>query len=250
MSRNLRTPGYHVTSPGFNASLGGKQASLYLDSKKYQDILRYELFDTLRFQAGQALTLDEISMFKNPIGSTRYVANNTGVDYKTKRHDTNQAQANQIPKGYTFAIESIQAQILTLGNLNAVSGTGDNVGLAQQADIVGTHGGITSATKQLEVILNTITLATEFMAEKRYEHGLLVAFPCEFGMHGAVASNTGLNESFVQNGFGVARPLAIPRVLESLDHFEVKVQPQVAFIPANDFQIRIWLVGAMRRVVQ
>lgn len=252
------------------AQFRGKHPVLAPPTSEMSDVIRYRMWDSVRFQAGFAMPGDPIEMFALQRGQKAFVANNPGVDYTKRNFDTSLNNNNQIPKGKQFVINSIQASVTTLGNLPASSGTGDNVALPINPGGPGgtnNFGPITSASNLMQAILYTMFLATEFgETDKRYEEGPLLYFPCRYGATGFAAlaaqppdatNNAGLgqgvtnahSEVWVQNGALREEPLAFDRVLESLDTIKITLTSYLPFIPNQDFQVFIILDGYLQRPV-
>lgn len=252
------------------ATLKGQHPALSLPTSQYQDVIRWRMWDTARFQAGFAMPGNTIELFTIQRGQKAYVANNQSAEYVKRRFDTSLDNNNQIPKGKQFVVNSIQAAVITLGNLHASNGTGDNVGLAINPGGPGgttNFGAITTATGLMQAILSTVFMDTEFgETDKRYESGPLSFFPCRYGASGFAAlaaqppdaTNTAgmggtttnaLSETWVQNGCFREEPLAFDRILESLDTFKIKLTADVPFVPNQDFQIQVILDGYLQRPV-
>lgn len=233
--------------PQKNLSYQGGYPVAALPTKDFQDVRRRVLFDTARFAAGQAMPTDPINLFQVAQGQQTQMANNASVTYQKRAFDTTTQGPNVIKAGYAFRLISIQAQVLTLGNLPATTGTGNNVALdIQPGGPIGTTaaGAITQSPRLLQAILNTITLRTEFITEKRAEEGILLLFPPAYGISGSSgAGSATIDNTFVQNGFGRDEPLLFPRDLKSLDSVNVQLLCEVPFIATEDFQIRIMLDG-------
>lgn len=243
-----------IQVPGQQATFQGKYPVVNVPTTQMQDVRRRQLFDTARFKAGLAMPSDPIQLFQVPRGQQTQVANDPTTTYTKRRFDCSQDGPNVIKSGYAFRILSIQAQVLTLGNLPATTGTGNNVTLdIQPGGPIGTTaaGAITQAPRLLQAILNTITLETEFVTEKLAETGLLLFFPSDYGMSGSSGNGSAtIDSTFVNNGFGRAENLVFPRDLKSLDNVNVKLYAEVPFIATEDFQIRIIFDGIEFRPVQ
>lgn len=253
-----------------SATLKGKQPQLSLPTNQYQDVIRWREWDTVRFQAGFVMPSDPIPMFQIQRGQQTQVANNAAATYKKRQFDTSLKSNNQIPKGKQFVVNSIQAVVITLGNLHGSNGTGDNVGLAINPGGPGgtnNFGAITTATGLMQALLHTVFLSSQFGEnDKSYEEGPLAFFPSRYGASGFAAlaaqppdatNNAGLggtttnalSETWVQNGCFREEPLAFDRVLESLDTFAISLSCDVPFVPNQDFQIQILLDGYLQRPV-
>lgn len=253
-----------------SATLKGKAPALSLPTNQYQDVIRWRMWDTLRYQAGFAMPSNPLELFRIQRGQKAFVANNPTSEYVKRRFDTSLDSNNQIPKGKQFVINSIQVAVVTIGNLHASNGTGDNVGLAINPGGPGgtnNFGAITTATGLMQAILHTVFIDTEFgETDKRYESGPALMFPCRYGASGFAAlaaqppdatNNAGLggtttnalSETWVQNGCFREEPLAFDRILESLDTFSVKVSSDVPFVPNQDFQFQVILDGYLQRPV-
>lgn len=251
--RYARTMGA-VAVPQKNMTFQGGYPVAALPTKDAQDVRRRVLFDTARFVAGQPMPTDPIQLFQVSQGQQTQIANNPATTYTKRAFDTTTQGPNVIKAGYAFRLISIQAQVLTLGNLPATVGTGNNVALdIQPGGPIGTTaaGAITQAPRLLQAILNTITLKTEFITEKRAEEGILLLFPPAYGISGSAGNGSAtIDSTFVQNGFGRDEPLLFPRDLKSLDSVAIALYPEVPFIATEDFQIRIMLDGIEFRPVQ
>ncbi len=243
-----------INVPGKQATFQGGYPVAAVPTNQMQDVRRRQLFDTARFKAGIAMPSNTIELFQVPVGQTTAVANDPTAQYQKRRFDCSQNGPNVIKSGYAFRILSIQAQVLTLGNLPATTGTGNNVTLdIQPGGPIGTTaaGAITQSPRLLQAILNTITLETEFVTEKRSEEGLLLFFPTSYGVSGSAGNGSStIDNTFVQNGFGREEELVFPRDLRSLDNVNVRLYCDVPFIATEDFQIRIILDGIEFRPVQ
>lgn len=239
-------------------------------TSQMSDVLRYRMWDTVRFQSGFALPGDPIQLFQVARGQKTSVANNSAAEYTKRRFDTSLQGNIQIPRGKQFVVNSIQAAVTTLGNLPLTSGTGDNVGLPIQPGGPGgtnNFGAITSGTNLMQAILYTIFLATEFgQTDKRYEEGPLLHFPARYGASGFAGvaaqppdatNNAGLGagvtnahtEVWIQNGALREEPLIFDRVLESLDTVLITLNCDLPFVPNQDFQVQILLDGYLQRPV-
>ncbi len=248
----------------------GKYPVLAPPTSEMSDVIRWRMWDSIRFQAGFAMPGDPIEMFTIQRGQITQVGNNVGADYRKRAFDTSLDSNNQVPKGKQFVINSIQAYITNLGNLPASSGTGDNVALPINPGGPGgtnNFGPITSATTLMQAILTTIFLESEFgETDKRYESGPLLFFPCRYGATGFAAlaaqppdaaNNAGLgagvtnahSEVWVQNGALREEPLIFDRVLESLDTIKIRLTPYLPFVPNQDFQVYVILDGYLQRPV-
>ncbi|HEX9005397.1 MAG TPA: hypothetical protein VGB07_36155 [Blastocatellia bacterium] len=253
-----------------SATLKGKAPALSLPTNQYQDVLRWRMWDTARYQAGFAMPNGITELFKIQRGQKAFVINNPAAEYVKRRFDTSLDNNNQIPKGKQFVVNSIQVAVVTLGNLHGSNGTGDNVGLAINPGGPGgtnNFGPITTATGLMQAILSTMFIDTEFgETDKRYESGPLSFFPCRYGASGFAAvaaqppdatNNAGLggtttnalSETWVQNGCFREEPLAFDRILESLDTFNIKLSSDVPFVPNQDFQIQVILDGYLQRPI-
>jgi hypothetical protein len=243
-----------INVPGKPATFQGGYPVVNVPTTQMQDIRRRQLFDTARFKAGLAMPSDPIRLFQVAQGQQTQIANDATVTYTKRKFDCSQNGPNVIKSGYAFRILSIQAQVLTLGNLPATTGTGNNVTLdIQPGGPIGTTapGAITQAPRLMQAILNTITLETEFVTEKLAETGLLLFFPTPYGISGAAGTGNALIDStFVNNGFGREEELVFPRDLKSLDNVNVTLYAEVPFIATEDFQIRIIFDGIEFRPVQ
>ena len=248
----------------------GKYPVLAPPTSEMSDVIKWRMWDSVRYQAGFAMPGDPIEMFVTQRGQKTFVANNQSVEYKKRNFDTSLDNNNQIPKGKQFVINSIQASVTNLGNLPASTGTGDNIGLPINPGGPGgtnNFGAITSASNLMQAILYTVFISTEFgQTDKRYEEGPLLFFPTRYGATGFAAlaaqpdaevNNSGLgqgvtnahSEVWVQNGALREEPLAFDRVLESLDTIKITLTSYLPFVPNQDFQIFIILDGYLQRPV-
>ena len=149
-----------IQVPGQQATFQGKYPVVNVPTTQMQDVRRRQLFDTARFKAGLAMPSDPIQLFQVPRGQQTQVANDPTTTYTKRRFDCSQDGPNAIKSGYAFRILSIQAQVLTLGNLPATTGTGNNVTLdIQPGGPIGTTaaGAITQAPRLLQAILNPLS---------------------------------------------------------------------------------------------
>lgn len=221
------------------------------DPKQIIDGSRY---DTKYAVAGTAVNGSDVKFFANQVGQQDQLINNSAVTFQKTLAMTNMVQASQLEKGTTFIVTSIQAMISLPNNLDQTLQASGNTtlplitGLAEAA-VTATSGvlagGLWSAIAKQGYIRLTV-------GPNRFENGPLCQFPCEFGASGfnaavqngtVVVTDIPVIDGVVNNGFGFARQLLVPRTIEPGQNFDVQLNFYNLFNPSRNFEIQIILRG-------
>lgn len=246
-----RSGGYRY--PARNFGYEGGPPRLAMPTEKYQDVMRFEIYDTLRFVKGLPISATALRLFGVPLGQAAQVANAKHLTYTKLECDTNLKNPSQLPTGKAFYLDSIQVDVLNIAGFgyNSPDNPSHQTNHTQPVNEIG------SATQLVKHLQDTVILRTTFGNDKDYETGLIKFFPPAYGISGFAGGVTGSGqnlphhfEAVAQNGFGRARQLLSPRTIKSQENFEATIEPNVPFTPDQDFQIRVILSGVQSRQVQ
>lgn len=234
-------------------NLTDEQAKLLAkyDPKQIIDGSRY---DTKYAVAGTAVNGSDVFFFTQQVGQQDQLINNSAVTFQKTKAMTNMVQSSQLERGTTMIVTSIQCMIAipnnldfslqSSGNTTLPNVTGTAVGATTSlAGVLG--GGLWAAIAKQGYIELTV-------GPNRFEAGPLIQFPSEFGASGfnaavqtgtVVATDIPVIDGVVNNGFGFARQLLVPRTIEPGQNFNVKLNFFNLFTPSRNIDIQIILRG-------
>lgn len=234
-------------------NLTPEQAALLAkyDMKQIIDGCRY---DTKYAVAGTAVNGSDIFFFTQQVGQQDQLVNNSAVTFQKTKAMTNMVQSGQLERGTTMIVTSIQCMVSIPNNLDqTLQGSGNTTlplitGLAEAATTATSGvlaGGLWSAICKQGYVELTV-------GPNRFEAGPMIQFPSEFGASGfnaavqngtVVATDIPVIDGVVNNGFGFARQLLVPRTIEPGQNFNVKLNFFNLFNPSRNFEIQVLLRG-------
>lgn len=262
MARN-RT--YPVSSQAWNLSYEGGRPVLQLGTRRFQDVIKRQRYDMLRFRPGVVMPVNKrLKFFNTKIGDKRQVANDAAIEYVTTLLDTNLDSAFVVNKDHQFIITSVQVKFSFLPNLPLATGVDEFVQMP--VEIGATAGNNNWAASVggaalVETLQQSFYIHTKFGNSGRdHEEGLSLFFPTSYGKSGSggitsiigtggVAAPLVINETSYTNGFGYATQLLNPRVLDSLDGLKIEVEPLLPFKSSGQFQVYVICDGFEARPV-
>jgi hypothetical protein len=231
------------------------RARRLLAGKRVVDAYDYVCYDTLRYKPATAVSTADVLLFTVGFGQATQVANSAGEAYTKTKADTNLQEGNRLPAGQTFIVDSIQFMVQFTGSTDTTYPTS---GPGTEFPTDTTAAAAISSTNLITAILEQ-SYVQFWVGEKAYEEGPLWAFPSDFGVMGFAGAGSGATtavnaltntEVAVNNGFGHARVLAVPRQIPELVNFYIKLNFIQAFTITRQLAIRAILRGILYRPVQ
>jgi hypothetical protein len=211
------------------------------------DVIDQVFYDTLRFKPGTATGTDVHRFFTTGIGQTVSVANSAGEQYVKSRVDTNLQGGDRLPLGQVFIVDSIQFLLVTPSQTDttySTSGAGTELPSNTAA---------TAAVAGVNLHLAVLQQATMqfWVADKPYENGPLLHYPCDFGISGFAGFGISTDfEGVSNNGFGRSRELMQQRMIPGLVNFSVDMQFIQALTISRQIVIQCLLRGFLIRPCQ
>lgn len=229
-----------------------------LDVKQALDWCQY---DTKYAVAGTALPTTPIGFFAIQKAAQDSVVNSPTVVYQKSAMETNMVQAGQLERGQLLIVESIQANVSIPGNFDLTNQSTGNTTLPATLPTDAVQTNATAGVIASNLAKAILRSATGFLkvGSNDFESGPLMQFPSEFGITvSGTGSFTGTAVAVVttvpvdlmaNNGFGFARILRFPRIIEAGQNFGFPVTFNNAFTPSRNFDIQIILRGLLFRDV-
>jgi len=260
--------GSWIQVPTMQAAFRGGMPQLSVPMDEMVDFLWQPLYDTVHLEMGVPVR-EELNFFHVPVGQEARFGNNNTRTYQKPKCDTNLTDSRRLPKGKDMLIVGICVDVnLVDGHTHALVSSS----IGSHAEALGGPAGtnnfpaISSPTRLMQAIQNTMVVENNFGADKTYETGKVKHFPSPFGSSGFAGGNVqpadltgdGLSatttnatrEVIVQNGFGSYQPLATMRYLRAGESFDTIIKPCVPFVPNMHFQVEVTYLGYLRRQVQ
>lgn len=237
-------PAYYNQLAAFLSTKYGSPANARLAS-----ITGVELYDTLRIDAG-ILPARDFVFFQTPVGQQAqlFVA---GTAYTKQEIDVHPwiVQGGQLALGYEALIWNIGVQFHIVGSLdNSVQTTGNFINLPLDP---GTH---TTAVAADAVLMGNSMRAyqeslnfTFFINQTQFESGPGWRFPAgcygatgvAAAYAGATAPAFGVEDGYLNNGFGWAYQMPVMRHLPAQTRFGIRMQVQNPFTAALTGPVRV-----------
>lgn len=216
-----------------------------------KDALGYRLYDTVRVQAGNAITTNPFLFFQIPQGNLTGGLNFT-TQYAKGVIDTNMEVGSFLSKGRLFEVSSIQCRVNVTGATDTTYGSS---GAATQMPTNALGAAVVSAANEEKEIVEAMSM--KFVIDNRdFEEGKLIHFPSNYGFSGFAGSGApggsgaGTDAiAIVNNGFGRSYRLPTPRIIDGLRRFTVVMTPGYSFTPNRNFNIEVTLEGLLWRPV-
>lgn len=201
--------------------IDGMPAQDYIDQLQGRilDAQDARVADTRVIIAGQNVVAGEYNFFDKPLHdqSQKSLDNTITIADKTEEY-TDMIESGKMEGGATLIVESLQCSVFIphrdFGAFTA------NTGLPSTGAPSGTD--TNSATNNLLALNYSSWLTFSEPSKGTYADGQLWDFPSDRVLTGAFGGST--PEGFIQIGAGVSRPLRYIRVLQSLHHFDVKLE--------------------------
>lgn len=216
-----------MPAPGFMGDVArqidngsGRLASLYGDA----------LYDHFRLVEG-VLPANEWDLFTIPMGQDARALNGS-TPYRKTRAETNMTSAGQLPGGQEFWAVNWQA-VITISGLKDDTANADGSVSVPGAESAVVSADAINATNLMAAVQKNMTM-TVVINGVEFETGNLSMFPARCGISGfasgvtyvpaAAGTTIAINETGVNNGFGVPREFPIVRHIPSLISFGVKLR--------------------------
>jgi len=240
-----------VKGPGPNGRPVLTLDGIPVQGNMLKDAIGFRGYDTVRIQAGNAITTDPFKFFQVPQGQLAGGLNFT-TQYRKGVMDTNMEVGGMFSKGRLLEVSSIQARVTSTGATDTTYGSS---GAATQLPTNALGAAVVSAVNEEKMITEAITI--KFVIDnKDYEEGPLLFFPSNYGYSGFAGSGApggsgaGTDAiAIVNSGFGRSFRLPTPRMIDGLRAFNVTMTPGYSFTPNRNSTIQIILEGLLWRPV-
>lgn len=195
------------------------------------------LYDSFRILSG-TLAEGEYDLFSTPKGQQATPLNGgAAAAYRKTLAQTNMTSANQLPGGNEFWAVNMQVYLALSGLLDDTTNPDGSV-ISPGIESAAVAADAVNATNLMQTLQENISV-TFYINGTEFEGGPIGLFPSRFGISGyaanfayipgAAGTTIGINETGINNGFGVPRELPIVRHIPPLTQFGVKLRVHSTF---------------------